>query len=619
MSLFFSVSDLQRAQNKLGEASPWPDFNADFLLQKPSQISIHERGILLYGIGCFDGEKFVRTVTADTKFLSWLITGCSVARALGLGESYFDSAREWVALLLDAPFWDSTQSGDPQISRHVDLRYGNNAYACAVFLDLCGEDCDQEFRFRLISKMIEQARLGQARFSRRPLESHPFTQNHFFIPFTGYLCLCLSLRSHWEEAEGLIAELKPFIPLIFENLGQDGWYYEGIDYCHFAFIWLIRLADLSERHLGQVVHRAPCLTGLPEFFRRTSFPKGKSVFAIGDNSDKQWSLSSWTETDPALANHRINNFSHLLYWIGWKTGQTGFRSVADEIHSRGVFWQEGFWTLFWEAPIGTTCPHSTHLFEDFGVWAADLKDEAGNTLRILAKCGPPMGHHQPLTPEGMPAYHFNAGHVHPDAGSVFAAWNDLPVILGPGYLGRKAGTYLNSITIDGQGQENDRLYHAFEPEHMDYQRLKSLAVSDSGHTASLDFASAYSAELGMEVGVRKVEPRSASVFEIEDTVHLSKPGHIEARYRISDPPHLCHSRLLEWSVCNQRMRFEVLEASCDFRIWVYPGEVVTINDGFSPGPLEAGNTHQRGYQILLRTTERQSVVKWRVCFSVLED
>ncbi len=51
------------------------------------------------------------------------------------------------------------------------------------------------------------------------------------------------------------------------------------------------------------------------------------------------------------------------------------------------------------------------------------------------------------------------------------------VILGPGYLGRKAGSYMNSITIDGMGQQDDRIYHALNPDVVDYGRLNTLSLS----------------------------------------------------------------------------------------------------------------------------------------------
>jgi len=621
MSVFASKEEIERAAAKAKAGSlPWPDFDENYLLQEAPQSLLKPDGSFLHSILRFDGNTFNRVETPDLKFASWLVSESSMAYALGLGSRFLDSAKAWVSAIVETPVWDPPRGG-PASKAQIDLNYGNASYACAFFLDLCGEACEKEFRERLVSKMREQVALGDGRFLLRPLDKHPYTQNHFYIPFAGYLSMCAALKPYWSEAESRLKEGSQFAPLIFKGLGEDGWYYEGLNYCHYAFIWLIRLAELSRRNSGFDASCSECLGKLRHFFKWTLFPKGRHFFNIGDNSSKSWSFGRWEEA--SLVDERnwndawINNFAHVLYWVGARTGDPECRAVADAVKARGTRWREGFWTLLWDAPKGAETEETSHLFEDFGVWASDSKDSEGKALRVLAKCGPPMGHGMKIDDTGRPEYLYNAGHVHPDAGSVYAAWEDLPVILGPGYLGRKAGAWQNTISIDGVGQQDDRLYHALNSDVADCRRLAKLSIAKAGNGVEMDFSSAYRESQGVEKARRSLKILSARSFEIEDEVALSKDGRIEARFRVSDPPRFVDERTLEWSVLGRKMRFELLESSVETALWAAPGEATTINDDGSPGPLEAGLTCQRGHQIIVQSSAKGKAAKWKLRFSVL--
>jgi len=615
MHIFFSDQDLHRMK-ATAKSAPWPDFNDDFLTQKASSF-IDPSGEFQYEVLRFDGNSFNRISTSDTKFASWIVSESSMAYAMGLGQKYFDSALAWVSAMIAAPVWSSS----PQL--HIDLDYGNFAYACAFFLDLCGERCDQTFIAKLENRMLQEIRIGAKRFSQRPLSLHPYTQNHFYIPFTGYLCMCAALKHRNQECAMRLEEAKPFIPLIFDGLGEDGWYYEGLNYFHYAFIWLIRLAMLAEQHWGPDHDKMKFFPGMSEYLKWTLFPKGRSFFNIGDSSSKKWNFDSWEEASHVDSDNWndtwSHNYSHIAKWIAGKTGDPACAAIADNVKKQGGFrWNEGFWALLWGGAANSGAEtEKFHLFKDFGVWASDTSDQHGNILRVLAKCGPPMGHSLKLDASGNPAYSYNAGHVHPDAGSVFAAWNDLPVILGPGYLGRKAGTYLNSLTIDGLGQQEDRLYHALNREVVDYAKLKKLSVRGNASGVKMDFAEAYRENQGVLVASRKIDIVSAESFEISDEVELLHSGRIEARFRVSDPPVPVEKNACEWGVSGTLMRFELLECSCQASLWILPGMVTTINDGKTNGSLEAGLSCQRGYQILIKTDCKERAARWRVRFEII--
>lgn len=619
MPLFFTAADLARAAARGGDA-PWPGYDEAFLLQPPPAAMHLPDGSLRHQVLRHDGAGLSRTATADAKFASWAVSGCCVAFALGRGERFAEAARGWIAALVALPIWDVPRQGPPDRAE-IDLNYGNAAYACAFFLDLCGGWCEPAFRAALVAKMVAQVELGDARFARRPVGEHAYTQNHFYIPFTGHLAMCLALRPYWPGAEERIARARDFIPPLFAGLGRDGWYYEGVNYCHYAVVWLVRLAELAERHLALAVADAPCLRHLHRFLHWCMFPAGRHFFHLGDNSSKNWGFSTWAEADRADAlnwnDAWICNNALILLWIGRRSGDPACRQVAEDALRRGLHPAEGFWWALWDdAPAGAVPAEASHHFADAGVWAADRGDGAGNVLRVIARCGPPMGHGLELDQAGRPRHRFNAGHVHPDAGSVCAAWNHLPVVLGPGYLGRKAGTALNTILVDGLGQEDDRLYHAFPADRIDYRRLRRLAVREHAEGAELDFAAAYRPEQGVALARRRISFAGGRGFALADEVRLDAPGRIEARLRIAEAPERCGERAWAWRVEGRLMRCEVADASCPLELWAAPGDVTTINDDGSPGPLEAGLTCQRGYQLIIRTQAKETGACWTIRFLI---
>ncbi len=616
--IFFSGSDLEKAFTS--NENLWDGFNRDFLLQDAPRTLSAADGSIFYKITRFDGKNFEPFETRDSKYCSWLISEASVAFRISRKREYFESARNWIEAVVNTQLWDKAARQE-NICATVDLSYGNLAYATAFFLDLCGEFCEKEFIERLICKMKENLELGYERFKARPYSRHPYTQNHFYIPFTGFMCLCKALEPYYPEAERYFKESAEFIPLIIDGLGKDGWYYEGIDYFHYAFIWLIRMTEIAERHLGMSLHDKACFTEVWKFMEYSLFPSGKHYFNVGDNSPKQWNftcleeIENWTGPAPDLW---IQNYSHLLYWVGMKNNSSKCFATAEALIKRGFRLCEGFWTLFWtgKAAEADTSFDSTHIFDDYGIFVSDKK-ENGNTLRLLAKYGAPMGQSMPLDEDGKAIYKFNAGHVHPDAGSVFAAWNDIPLILGSGYLGRKSGLYLNSIILDSAGQDDDRIYHAFNPATVDYGRLKKLSALKQKNGVLMSFADAYRPEQRVLKMERFAEAVNSRLLRIADEITLGKNAVTEARFRVVSKPEKVSDNIFEWQAGTVKMRFELIFTSVSLTIYIMPGDLITINDNGESGSLECGRINRRGWQIAVITDKAVSSVKWSFAFSVL--
>lgn len=47
------------------------------------------------------------------------------------------------------------------------------------------------------------------------------------------------------------------------------------------------------------------------------------------------------------------------------------------------------------------------------------------------------------------------------------------------------------------------------------------------------------------------------------------------------------------------------------------GEVITMNDSGRPGPFEAGDINQRGWQVILRACERVTSLRTTIAFNLL--
>jgi hypothetical protein len=521
-----------------------------------------------------------------------------------------------------------TDPWEPAFKGNTDLFHGNLLYALAMFLDSCGSQIDPGLRNRIVETLMKRGSATHQWFVGREPRLQRYTQNHFYIPIGGLLCAALVLRREHPEAETWIATVRPYLDLMFDALGDDGWFFEGTDYFHYAFIWIVRLAELSERHFGLRIADKPCFRKLKDFLRWTYFPRGYWQFAVGDASGKAWNFSRWTEAESGqllAPDNRLQNFAHVLYWRGDEES----RALADEIKARSnVRRQEGFWCLAWRAqkdPLpasarvgeGPPCD-AFHFFEDFGVYVADRTIDNSHTLRVLTKCGPPMG--RSAWRDNQLVHQFDAGHVHPDAGSVWAAIDDVPILLGPGYLGRKSTGYQNTLTFDGRGQQDDRVYHALNPDAVDYARLMNLSITpDDARGVAMQFAAAYEQKLGILRANRNVRLDSSdALFTVQDDVETTSPRFVEARYRISDPPIERGEGFVRWRVADKfTFELRLLESSSPLEIFVQIGEVITMNDSGRWGPFEAGDVNQRGWQLILRCRERVTRMTSTIAFKLI--
>ena len=609
--LFFD--DDQLASMRIAFARErWPDFDEAYLLQlAPSRLKP-------YDVIRWDGYRFARaTNITDVKFASWLITENAVAFALGRDVRHLAAGSAWVRAAIDTDPWE------PAFKGNTDLFHGNLLYALSMFLDLCGEQIDPALRAQIVQTLLKRGTAAHEWFVGREPRSQRYTQNHFYIPIGGLLCAALVLRGKHDEVNAWIATVRPYLDLMFDALGDDGWFFEGSDYFHYAFIWIIRLAELSERHFNLRVAEKPCFKKLKHFLRWTYFPRGYWQFAVGDASSKSWNFSQWSEAESGqllAPDNRLQNSSHVLYWRGDEES----RRLAHEIKSRSNFrWQEGFWCLAWLAPSprtreeggGERPPRDAfHVFNDFGIWVADRALVNSRTLRVLAKCGPPMG--RSAFKKNQLVHQYDAGHVHPDAGAVWAAIDDVPILLGPGYLGRKSTACQNTITFDGRGQQDDRIYHALNPDVVDYARLMNLSISGDERGTQMQFAPAYDPKLGVVRANRSVRfDAPDALFTIEDDVETASPRFIESRFRISDPPIERGADFVRWRVAaNHVFELRITQASSTLEIFMQIGEVITTNDSGRPGPFEAGDINQRGWQLILRPRERVTWLRSTIAF-----
>ncbi|MCX7012082.1 MAG: hypothetical protein NTW86_05875, partial [Candidatus Sumerlaeota bacterium] len=556
---------------------------------------------------------------------SWLVTENAAAWAAGAGEEHLAAAVAWAAAMLAMEEWDRD---------HPNLSYASISYALCFLVDLCGTALDAGLRRRIEEKLWAKTQWARKYFTSAPPGEFPYTQNHFFIPLTAYIASLALLRETRPEAESFLCEVSAFPRLILESLGGDGYYYEGFDYFHFSIGWLIRLADVCERGLGMDLARLPFFTRLKHYLYWYHFPRGRFYFNTGDAEPLEINFGSWSElagyagrlaggAQPFLPrpDTHIQNHSHVLYWVGWKTGDPQCRAVADAIRARGLKPCEAFWMYAWDAPGGGSLPaEPSHRFEDFGVWAADHPTGAG-TLRLLARCGPPLGHSLRLV-DGKPAHRYNAGHTHPDNGGVYAAIDDVPILLGAGYLGRKASGFANTITINGKGQGDDRHDHPMNGNCIDYRRLLDLSCEpmerDGRRGARMDFTAAYRDDRRVRSAVREVAFGPGARFDVLDRVELAAPAFIEARFRIAEKPVL-DGMTLRWSTGPYSFSLHVVESDAPVDLFVYPGEVIAPNfnrrlDGIA---YALGNLNQRGYQAMVRSAERVTAASWTIRFEIV--
>ncbi len=620
--LFFDQPQLARMSKRFGETR-WPGYDESFLFQPaPQTVAGKQADFYEYEVLRFNGKVWERVRTEDLKFAVWVVTENAVAYALSGDKKHLHNATAWVRALLTGSSGAPSPAGSA--NGNTDLFFGDMAYAVAMFYDLCANDIDGDLRLAIEERLYKQALAGYEYFHRADPHTYRFTQNHVFTAFVGFLCAAFALRHTRPETETWIRELSPFVELIIGSLGTDGFYFEGLGYAYYSFMWIMRMAELWQRHMGKNHFSAPCFARLQHFLHWMMFPQGKDFFWIANSSEKYCAFASWDEyrqREGLRTDVDIQNCAYMLYRIALATGDMSHKQVADAILARGFRWIEGFWALAWECPAGTQPEPpmpAQHHFPDFGVWAHDSQLPQG-VLRVVAKSGPPMGHSLKLK-EGKPVYRCDPGHVHPDAGSIFAAINDVPLLIAPGYTGRKSGAYENTLTFDGQGQGEDRIWNAFGYDYTDFLRLSQLRLEvDAGnpHQVRMEIGAGYDPELGVLNAVRSVECLGDRVH-INDSVQTKGLCFPEARFRVSDPPYLPEAHTLCWNAGGHSAKLRIVSSSVPLRIFFFPGEVVQINQ-YTPsraGAFAEGKLAQRGFQVLIRPIEKQRKAEWCLELSI---
>lgn len=594
--LFFDEDQLD-TMRYLFAVDTWPGYNRDFLLQEaPETLSSYE-------VYRFDGQAWGRETTTNACFAAWIITGNAVGHALWGDEAHLEAGLGWVKAALKTDPWLAVKPYESE--RSVDRKmmfFSHLAYALGFFIDMCGDAMDTDTRRE--AEAILKVHLREALDRLEDISPNRRARNHscYFIPLSAILTASMALREDHEEASGWANDLSDEAERVFDSLPADGYFSEGYAQATSTLIWVVRMAEICRRHFSFRMASNEFFRNVGRFFHWLRMPGSIVPLGSGDDSGPRLRYERWEERPSGFADAngaRFADYSHALNWITWATEDPFSREVANSLAQAGAVPQEGFWALAWTFAEGeATLPGGEHHFEDRGTWVAD-REHAGQTIRLMARCGLPCG--QLFFHKSDPEQLLLGLHAHPDAGSVFAAIGDTPIIAAPGSLGSKRTTFLNTYTFGGIGQCADRLYTPASSDVVDMTRLLDLALQKTETGAiRMTFAAGYMPDAGIRRAWRHVNwLPDAPGFQIEDFIVTTQPLFAECRFRIAAPPAHSMPDSVEWEVSGHRMKMTILECTAEYQIFAFPGEVVSINDE-DIGPAEAGPTCQRGYQLMIR-------------------
>ena len=190
----------------------------------------------------------------------------------------------------------------------------------------------------------------------------------------------------------------------------------------------------------------------------------------------------------------------------------------------------------------------------------------------------------------MPDWHLEEGHSHPDAASfiLYGAGQYLTGV--SGYAGVPMTNQVNTLLIDGHGQEREGNGHdAFRG--VSYDRLNQIRILKTseqadGMTIEADATAAYGSTLGLREFVRTVQIEKDRLT-IADRIKLTSEHTPSILFHFDGdaPPDAAHIDIAEPSDATKKIEPNVITAAGP------------------PGAVDKGPVEQRGTRMVIATAE----------------
>ena len=512
-------------------------------------------------------------------------------------RKYFDAAMKYIDAGISYDIW-----GYAYNKPNVDLAAGHLLYGMGWGYDLLYHDLSPEQRTRIRNKLVKQASLLHEFFRIKNGKTYAYSQNHTFIPISGLAVAAYALMDEVPEAREWAATSRAIFDRVLATLGEDGYFYESMEYWIFSMPWIVHYMDAHEQSTGEDLYKG--LAGLENthnYIAHITLPGGEFNFDYGDiYAGPVTRARKGNDYERERIDGKFRTNYNILYNLATRYGSGEAQGVADWVRSKGQVNAEEFWTFIWYNPSIKAVPikdqPTQHWFKDHGVvfWRSSWDDDA---TAWSFKAGPPEGHAATAKVKAFPDWRLSSGHAHPDAGS-FIIWSKGRYLTGDsGYAGVPMTEHHNTITFDGVGQAKEGKGHdAFAGvsyDRMNRIRIDDVQFAEGKVTITADLGPAYEPEVGVEKFLRKFSFEVPGNFIVEDEIKLSEPRKI-ASYLHSDTEITKRGSGFEFEPGKPSLFVELIapagvETLIQKNILTAPGR---------PGSVDKGEREERGVRLV---------------------
>lgn len=516
-------------------------------------------------------------------------------------KKYFDAAMKYIDAGISYETWGYTYN-----KPNVDLAAGHLLYGMGWGYDLLYHDLTPAERTRIKDKLVKQAKLLHEFFRIKNGKTYPYSQNHTFIPISGLAVTAYALMDEVPEAKEWAATSRAIFDRVLATLGEDGYFYESMEYWIFSMPWIIHYLDAHAQSTGEDLYKG--LLGLENTHRyiaHITLPGGEFNFDYGDiYAGPVTRARKGNDYERERINGKFRTNYNILYNLATRYGSGEAQGVADWVKSKGQVNAEEVWTFIWYNPsikaVSINDQPTHHWFKDHGVvfWRSSWDDDA---TAWSFKAGPPEGHAATAKVKAFPDWRLSSGHAHPDAGS-FIIWSKGRYLTGDsGYAGVPLTEHHNTVTFDGIGQAKEGKGHdAFAG--VSYDLMNQIGVTDvrfdNGKVAiTADLRAAYEPEVGVEKFTRQFTFSAPGSFLIEDEIRTSKPRKIVS-YLHSDTAITPRGDQFVFETGSPSLLVELiqpqdLKTDIEKNILTAPGR---------PGSVDKGEREERGVRLAISPT-----------------
>ncbi len=513
-------------------------------------------------------------------------------------KKYFEAAMKYIDAGISYDVWGYTYN-----KPNVDLAAGHLLYGMGWGYDLLYHDLRPVQRTRIKDKLVKQARLLHEFFKIKSGKTYAYSQNHTFIPISGLAITAYALMDEVPEAKEWAATSRAIFDRVLATLGEDGYFYESMEYWIFSMPWIVHYMDAHAQSTGEELYKG--LAGLEEthkFIAHITLPGGEFNFDYGDiYAGPITRARKGNDYERERINGKFRTNYNILYNLATRYGSPEAQGVADWLKSKGQVNAEEVWSFIWYNPKIKPVPIDDqtkyHWFKDHGVvfWRSSWDDDA---TAWSFKAGPPEGHAATAKVKAFPDWRLSSGHAHPDAGG-FIIWSKGRYLTGDsGYAGVPLTEHHNTITFDGLGQAKEGKGHdAFAG--VSYDLMNQIRVADVNFAngtviVTSDLKAAYQPEVGVEKFDRRFTFVAPGEFFVEDDIETSRPRKIIS-YLHSDNEIVNSGKGFEFEPGKPSLLVELikpadLDAIIEKNILTAPGR---------PGSVDKGEREERGVRLAI--------------------